>query len=198
MTQGPWPGKEEAAEALNSPLGRVGPAAPGAVPATPAAARDGRFAIRGDLLDFAAAPAWGDVVAEGSVRFRPGHWLLVEGGRMAGVQAEAPDDTWVRHDHGGRLVLPGFVDSHVHSAQLDVIASYGSELLDWLERYTFPAEARHAERACPRPGGVLRRRAARSTARRRRWSTRRCTRPRSTPCSPPRRHGACASSPARC
>ena len=41
---------------------------------------------------------------------------------------------------------PGFVDTHVHSAQIDVIASYGSELLDWLTTHTFPAEARHRER----------------------------------------------------
>jgi guanine deaminase len=45
------------------------------------------------------------------------------------------------------LLTPGLIDTHVHSVQLDVIASYGSELLDWLERYTFPAEARHADAA---------------------------------------------------
>jgi guanine deaminase len=49
------------------------------------------------------------------------------------------------HDWRGRLVVPGFVDTHVHFPQIDVIASYGSQLLDWLERYTFPAEARFAD-----------------------------------------------------
>lgn len=43
-------------------------------------------------------------------------------------------------DHRGKLILPGFIDTHVHSAQLDVIASYGTQLLDWLTKYTFPAE----------------------------------------------------------
>jgi len=43
------------------------------------------------------------------------------------------------------LILPGFIDSHVHSPQLDVIASYGTELLDWLNTYTFPAERRYAD-----------------------------------------------------
>ncbi len=105
-----------------------------------------RIAIRGDLLDFTADPAWGDT-ASGAVRFRPDHWLLVEGGRIAGAQAEAPGDGWERHDHSGRLVLPGFVDTHVHSPQLDVIASYGTELLDWLTTHTFPAETRHADGA---------------------------------------------------
>ncbi|MCB6183526.1 guanine deaminase [Leeia sp. TBRC 13508] len=45
------------------------------------------------------------------------------------------------NEHRGCLIMPGFIDTHVHYAQLDVIASFGSTLLDWLERYTFPAEA---------------------------------------------------------
>ena len=103
-----------------------------------------RLALRGDLLDFTGAPGWGEVESP-AVRFRPDHWLLIEGGRIAGVQAEAPGEGWVRHDHAGRLILPGFIDTHVHSPQLDVIASYGTELLDWLNNYPFPAEARHAD-----------------------------------------------------
>jgi guanine deaminase len=103
-----------------------------------------RLAVHGDLLDFSAEPAWGDTESA-AARFRPGHWLLVEGGRIAGAQAEPPGGDWERHEHGGRLVMPGFIDTHVHSAQLDVIASYGSELLDWLTTHTFPAEARHGD-----------------------------------------------------
>ena len=103
-----------------------------------------RIALRGDLLDFTGAPGWGEVESA-ALRFRPDHWLLIEGGRIAGAQAEAPGDGWQRHDHAGRLILPGFIDTHVHSPQLDVIASYGTELLDWLTTHTFPAEARHAD-----------------------------------------------------
>jgi guanine deaminase len=105
-----------------------------------------RIAIHGDLLDFSAEPAWGEVDSP-AVRFRPDHWLLAEGGRIVAAQREAPGEGWLRHDHAGCLVLPGFVDSHVHSPQIDVIASYGSELLDWLTTHTFPAEARHADPA---------------------------------------------------
>jgi guanine deaminase len=43
-------------------------------------------------------------------------------------------------DYGGCLIMPGFVDAHVHSVQTKAIASYGKELLDWLESYVFPAE----------------------------------------------------------
>jgi guanine deaminase len=120
--------------------------------ATPAST--GRLALRGDLLDFTAAPAWGDVDSA-AVRFRPDHWLLIESGRIAGVQPGAPDASWERHDHRGRLILPGFIDTHVHSPQLDVIASYGTELLDWLERHTFPAEGRYADAAHAESGAAL-------------------------------------------
>jgi guanine deaminase len=40
------------------------------------------------------------------------------------------------------LIIPGFVDSHVHFPQIDILGSYGESLLGWLERYTFPAEER--------------------------------------------------------
>jgi guanine deaminase len=104
-----------------------------------------RFALRGDLLDFTADPGFAAPAAAQGVRFRPDHWLLVEGGRVAGVQREAPDAGWRRVDQRGCLVMPGFVDTHVHSPQLDVIASFGTELLDWLNTYTFPAERRYVE-----------------------------------------------------
>ncbi len=107
-----------------------------------------RLALRADLLDFTAEPGWDDTSST-AVRFRPDHWLLVEGGRIAGVLTpdQAPEPGWQRIDHRGRLLLPGFIDTHVHSPQLDVIASHGTELLDWLENYTFPAEMRFADHA---------------------------------------------------
>ncbi len=114
------------------------------LPAAPAASR--RIALRGDLLDFTGAPDWGATESP-AVRYRPDHWLLIEDGRIAGAQpGDAPlAGDWERHDHRGRLLLPGFIDTHVHSPQLDVIASYGTQLLDWLDTYTFPAECRYAD-----------------------------------------------------
>ncbi|OUS31965.1 guanine deaminase ['Osedax' symbiont bacterium Rs2_46_30_T18] len=43
--------------------------------------------------------------------------------------------------HHNKLIVPGFIDTHIHYPQTGVIASYGEQLLDWLENYTFPAEA---------------------------------------------------------
>lgn len=50
-------------------------------------------------------------------------------------------------DQRGKILVPGFIDTHVHYPQVDVIASYGAQLLDWLNRYTFPAEIAFADRA---------------------------------------------------
>lgn len=105
-------------------------------------------AIRADLLDFTAAPQWGEVDSA-AVRWRPDHWLLVgDDGRIAGVQAAPPGPEVPRQDRldlRGRLLLPGFVDTHVHSPQVGVMASWGTALLDWLENYTFPAERAWAD-----------------------------------------------------
>ena len=103
-----------------------------------------RFALRGDLLDFIATPARADPDSA-ALRFRRDHWLLIDAGRIVGAQPAAPGADWQRVDHAGRLILPGFVDTHVHSAQLDVIGSWGAQLLDWLETYTFPSEQRFAD-----------------------------------------------------
>ena len=106
-----------------------------------------KLAIRADLLDFTATPGWGSPTLQG-VRYRPDHWLLVGAdGRIQGAEAAAgftPGADWLQHNHRGQLLMPGFIDTHVHCPQLDVIGSWGAGLLDWLETYTFPAEQRHA------------------------------------------------------
>lgn len=55
-------------------------------------------------------------------------------------------------DYRNKLMMPGFIDSHVHYVQLDIMASYGRELLDWLNDYTFPAETRFADAAYAQAG----------------------------------------------
>ena len=76
--------------------------------------------------------------------------LLVEDGAISQIGAAEdllaalPNNTSVE-DLSGKLIVPGLIDCHVHFSQLDIIASYGEQLLDWLNRYAYPAEARFAD-----------------------------------------------------
>ncbi|CAM4002037.1 guanine deaminase [Psychrobacter arenosus] len=51
------------------------------------------------------------------------------------------------HDHSSKLIMPGFIDTHVHYPQIDMIAAYGEQLLDWLNNYTFVTEANFGDPA---------------------------------------------------
>ena len=79
---------------------------------------------------------------KGAVLLADGHivWTGQAGDEPADLSAGA-----ARHDYGDNLILPGFVDGHVHYPQIGVIASFGAQLLDWLEKYTFPEEARFSD-----------------------------------------------------
>lgn len=112
---------------------------------------DGALAAhRGALLDFVADPGDGSDAA--SYRYHDDGLLLLDGGHVvaAGAAAELlqtlPSGA-TRVDHGARLLLPGFIDTHIHYPQTDVIGSGGRQLLDWLSDYTFPAERRFADAA---------------------------------------------------
>lgn len=82
---------------------------------------------------------------------RPDGLLVVEEGRIVAegdfetVAARFPSLT-VEH-FSGKLIVPGFVDTHIHYSQVDQIAAYGHQLLDWLEQHIFPAEAAFSDPA---------------------------------------------------
>ena len=49
------------------------------------------------------------------------------------------------YDYSGKLLLPGFIDAHLHFPQTEMLASFGEQLLDWLTDYTFPVERKFAD-----------------------------------------------------
>ncbi|GAB4221932.1 MAG: guanine deaminase [Francisella sp.] len=44
-------------------------------------------------------------------------------------------------DYSGKLIMPGFIDAHMHTTQTKAVGVYGEKLLEWLEEYIFPSEA---------------------------------------------------------
>ena len=62
-------------------------------------------------------------------------------GHASALLPDLPDDIPIL-DYRGKLIMPGFIDTHIHFSQTDIIASYGKQLLAWLETYVFPAEKR--------------------------------------------------------
>ena len=93
----------------------------------------------------------GDAYADPScARVEPGALRIEDGriaelGRLADLRAAHPDAPV--EDHGDHLVCPGFVDAHCHYPQTAIVASWGKRLIDWLNGYTFPEEARFGDRA---------------------------------------------------
>jgi guanine deaminase len=105
-------------------------------------------AVRGRLLDFLDDPA--EVGAASSYRYYVDGLLVIEGGRIAKVGdprallPELPPGTPV-DEYSDGLVLPGLIDTHIHYPQTQVIGSYGAQLLEWLNRFTFVEEQKFAD-----------------------------------------------------
>jgi len=65
--------------------------------------------------------------------------LITSFGDAGALLASLPDDVVVTH-YENCLIMPGFIDCHVHYPQTEIIGVYGKHLLDWLHKYTFVAE----------------------------------------------------------
>lgn len=105
-------------------------------------------AHRGTLLHFLSDPLGSG--SPDSFEYIEDGLLLIDNGRVA---AAGPAKSLAPNlpaglpvvDHGSDILMPGFIDSHIHYPQTDVIGSGGRQLLDWLQDYTFPAEGRFAD-----------------------------------------------------
>lgn len=73
--------------------------------------------------------------------------LVISAGRIEAIGSydDLKQPGLAETDHRPHLLLPGFIDTHLHFPQVQVIASWGDQLLDWLNNYTFPEEMRFAD-----------------------------------------------------
>lgn len=103
---------------------------------------------RGELLHFLADPA--KVALEDSYQHIEDGLLIIKNGLVEQVGEATEllptlaDNVEVTHYKNG-LIMPGFIDTHVHYPQTEMIASYGEQLLEWLENYTFPFERKFSD-----------------------------------------------------
>jgi guanine deaminase len=100
--------------------------------------------LLGQTLYFKGDPfqkPWQEVTnhcQDGAVLIDAGHIRAV--GQRTKLLADFPEAKV--NDYGNDLIIPGFVDAHVHYPQTAIIASWGKRLIDWLDSYTFPEEMR--------------------------------------------------------
>ena len=106
-------------------------------------------AIRGAFLDFIDDPFY--TSESDSVRYISDGLLIIENGAIADFgtyndlrsqYAHIPTTTYP-----DRLIMPGFIDTHVHYSQYEMIAAYGEQLLEWLSKYVFPTEKKFKDKA---------------------------------------------------
>ena len=105
--------------------------------------------LRGRTLSFSAEPQGPDDTD--AYRYETDGAILIGGGKIiasgsyADVSARAQGAEII--DHRPHLLMAGFIDTHIHFPQVQVIASWGAQLLDWLNSCTFPEETRFADPA---------------------------------------------------
>ncbi len=108
-----------------------------------------RRLLRGRLLTFHREPQEPDDLSAFDY-FEDGALIVADGlieaiGKFSDLGKSIDIDEVI--DHRPHLLMPGFIDTHTHYPQTQVIASWGAQLIDWLNTYTFPEETRYADPA---------------------------------------------------
>lgn len=105
--------------------------------------------IRSAFLDFVGDPFYMDDAS--SVRYIPDGLLVVENGVIVDF---GPYQNLQNHytdipitAYSNNLIMPGFIDTHIHYSQYEIIAAYGEQLLEWLNKYIFPTEEKFKDKS---------------------------------------------------
>ena len=105
-------------------------------------------AHRGSILHFLGDP---DSADNQCYEYFSDGLMIIEDGLVQGLCDAAQGIKTLESDvpvieHLDSLIMPGFVDCHIHFPQTEVIAAYGEQLLEWLNKYTFPAESKFKDK----------------------------------------------------
>jgi guanine deaminase len=105
-------------------------------------------ALRGPALTFTGDPFV--IGVDAAMRYESDAIIGMAGGKITHfgpaveVRRDLPPGTHIEEYGRDALILPGFIDCHVHYPQTQIIGAYGEQLLDWLNKYTFVAEQQFA------------------------------------------------------
>jgi len=107
-------------------------------------------AYRSAILHCVADPGASDDIE--AIEYFDDGMLLVENGLISALGRAADllptlGEAVRLVEEPDKLIIPGLIDCHVHYSQVDIIASYGEQLLDWLNKYAYPAEMQFADAA---------------------------------------------------
>ena len=100
--------------------------------------------VRGRFLDIQNLVAQAADIAE-QVRYLEDGLLISEAGKIKwfgpwqDAAAHLPEGVAIQH-YPEKLIVPGFIDTHIHFPQTEMVGAYGEQLLEWLNTYTFPTE----------------------------------------------------------
>ena len=107
-------------------------------------------AIRGPALTYTGDPFQHGL--EATMAYEPDAIVAMAGGKIAHfgparkVRPRLPRGTKIEDYGRDALIMAGFIDSHVHYPQTEIIGAHGAQLLDWLNQYAFVAEQRFANK----------------------------------------------------
>ena len=104
-------------------------------------------AVRGTLLDISKVDSDPREIEKNVRHIEDGLLIIKQGkiiysGEWNNGKDFLPDDLRIC-DYRGKLITPGFVDTHIHYPQMEIVGAYGEQLLEWLNTYTFPTEMKY-------------------------------------------------------
>ena len=108
-------------------------------------------ALHGPALTFTGDPFVAGIAA--AMRYESDAIVAMADGKIthfgpaAAVRGQLPPGTHIKECGRDALIVPGFIDCHVHYPQTQIIGAFGEQLLEWLDRYTFVAEQQFADPA---------------------------------------------------
>lgn len=102
--------------------------------------------LRASFLDFPSLATQPDDIAA-NVRYIEDGVLRLRAGKVVSLDSIEVAAGWTDIssviDLRGKIIVPGFIDTHIHYPQTEMIGAFGEQLLEWLNNYTFPVESQY-------------------------------------------------------